>query len=85
MKLIGKILATLIGVIVIWLAVTMAFGLALISPSTTAEGEVSLAITRTWYGEIARYGSAGLLGFLGVTLAAAPWRARKGAAENGSS
>jgi len=76
MKLIGKIFGTFIGALIVWMAVTMALGLTLITPSTTAEGEMALVITRTWYGEVARYASAGLLAFLGVTLAVVPWRKR---------
>ncbi len=72
----GRLFTTLIGVFLLWLAVTMAAGTTLIRPSATDEGEPRLEITRTWYGEAMRYGSAGLLGFLGLTLAVAPWRRR---------
>ena len=83
MRLIPRILGSFVGLIVIWMAVTMLIGDALIAPSTTQEGEAALVITRTWYGEAMRYASAGLLGFLGVTLAVIPWRGRNGSAPEG--
>jgi len=76
MKIIGKILGSVIGLFLVWMAVTMAMGVTLIAPSATHGDEAPLVITRVWYGEIARYASAGLLAFLGVTLAVAPWRKR---------
>lgn len=70
----GRLTATLAGLVLVWMAVTMLIGDSLIAPSATSEGEAELVITHTWYGEAMRYASAGLLGFLGATLAIAPWR-----------
>lgn len=77
MRTAGKILATVIGVFVIWLAVTMAISPALIVP-VPGHGDAPERITfeRTATTEISRYVAAGLLGFFGLTLAVAPWRKR---------
>jgi hypothetical protein len=78
-KYAGRILATVVGVFVLWIAVTMALSPDLIVPvpSHGATPE-RIVFERTWTTEIARYISSGLLGFFGLTLAVAPWRRRKG-------
>jgi heme A synthase len=77
----GRILATLIGLAVIWLAVTMAVSPSLIVPIPKhGEAPERVAFEPTLTTEIARYVAAGLLGFLGLTIAAAPWRRGKDAA-----
>ena len=78
MTLPGRILATAIGVLILWLAVTMAVSPALIMPVPKhGEAPERVLYERTLTTEIARYVSAGLLGFLGLTIAVAPWRKRK--------
>jgi hypothetical protein len=74
----GRILTTLLGVLALWLALTMALSPALIVP-IPKHGELPQRVDfdPTWTTEIARYVAAGLLGFLGLTLALAPWRKRK--------
>lgn len=74
MTLAGRLACTLFGLVIVWMAITMAVGDSLIAPSATADGEAELTITRTWYGEVMRFAAAGLLGFLGATLTVAPWR-----------
>ncbi len=77
MALAGRILATLIGTAVLWLAVTMAISPALIVP-VPKHGETPERIVyeRTMTTELSRYIASGLLGFFGLTLAVAPWRRR---------
>lgn len=72
----AKLGATVVGLLVLWMAFTMAFSHELIRPSATEPEapEERVEITRTWYGEAMRVASAGLLGFFGVTLIAAAWR-----------
>lgn len=82
MRMSARILTTLAGVFLLWMAVSMALGFTLIRPSATGEGHAPLEITRTWYGEAARFGAAGLLGFFGLTLALAPWRAPPSASKD---
>ena len=77
MKIAGRVLASVIGVFVIWMAVTMALSPELIVP-IPKHGELpeQPEFERTMTGEVARYVAAGLLGFFGLTLAVAPWRKR---------
>lgn len=79
-------LAGAIGAVIIWLGVTMTLSDRLIRPSATEkyldedEKRVEIAIDREsefglWLTANAmRLASGGLLIFLGVTLAVAPWR-----------
>ncbi len=80
MKALGKLFASLAGVFVVWLALSFALRPEIVRPSAT-EGRVPeaerAAITRTWYGEVARWGAVGLMSFFGVTLIVVPWRGRK--------
>lgn len=80
MKIAGRILASALGALLVWMAVSMALGDGLIAPSATQDGRPPLEVTRTWYGELMRFAAAGLLGFFGVTLAVAPWRRGAGRA-----
>jgi hypothetical protein len=78
LALAGRILATFIGVLIVWLALTMAISPALILPIPKhGEAPERVLYEPTLTTEVARYVSAGLLGFLGVTIAAAPWRKKK--------
>jgi hypothetical protein len=73
----GRLLATLVGLAIVWLAVTMAISPALIMPIPKhGEAPERVLYEPTLTTEIARYVSAGLLAFLGLTIAAAPWRRR---------
>ena len=77
MKLVGRVFVTLLGVIIVWFAVTMAWSPELIIPIPehgTIPEQVAYEPTLTT--EIARFATAGLLGFFGVTLGLAPWRNR---------
>lgn len=77
MALAGRILASLVGAFVLWLAVTMAFSPALIVPVPKhGENPQRVEYARTTTTEVSRYVAAGLLGFFGLTLIVAPWRRR---------
>lgn len=81
MTVFGKILASLAGVFVVWLALSFALRPEIVRPSATEQRvaeEERAAITRTWYGEAARWSAVGLMGFFGVTLIVVPWRGRAG-------
>jgi hypothetical protein len=76
-KLVGRIIASLVGAFVLWLAVTMAFSPALIVPVPKhGENPQRVEYERTLTTEVSRYIASGLLGFFGLTLVVAPWRKR---------
>jgi hypothetical protein len=77
MALAGRILTSLVGAFVLWLAVTMAVSPALIVPVPKhGESPQRVEYERTVTTEVSRYVAAGLLGFFGLTLVVAPWRKR---------
>jgi Na+-transporting methylmalonyl-CoA/oxaloacetate decarboxylase beta subunit len=76
-SLAGRVLVSVVGVAIVWLAITMALSPALIVPIPKhGEPPQRVLYEPTLTTEVARYVSAGLLAFLGVTIAAAPWRRR---------
>lgn len=78
-KLAGRILTTLLGLGLMWFAVSMAVSPSLIIP--IAEHGVMperVEYEPTLASELARWIAAGLLGFFGLTLAVAPWRRKDG-------
>lgn len=78
MKTAGRVLATIIGVLLLWFAITMAVSPALIV-AVPKHGELPERITfePTLVTEVSRYIAAALLGFFGLTLAIVPWRKKK--------
>ena len=83
MRLVGRIFTSVLGVGLIWFAVTMALSPDLIIP-IAKHGEMPerVPFEPNLTTEIARYVSAGLLAFFGLTLAVAPWRRREEADES---
>ncbi len=79
MRYLPRIIAGVVGAFLVWLAVSLAINPSVIRPSATEPEAVAerVEFERTWYGEAARYGAAGLLGFFGLTIALAPWRGRR--------
>jgi hypothetical protein len=76
-KLIGRIFASVLGLGVLWLAVTMAVSPDLIVPIPEHGGTPQrVDYEPTFATEAPRYIAAALLGFFGLTLAVAPWRRR---------
>jgi hypothetical protein len=78
MKLAGRILTSVLGLGLLWFAVTMALSPELIIP-IAKHGEMPQRVDYepNLTTHIARYATAGLLGFFGLTLAVAPWRKRQ--------
>ncbi len=86
MRIIGRSLITLGGVVVVWMGVTMLLGGALIRPSATEkyleqdEAKIEISTNREdhpalWFmGHAMRIGSGGLLLAFGALLVVKPWR-----------